>query len=561
MPEQPNPWRLLTAFNTPGKRWPGALRAALAVLIPGSLAILLGYQHEMLLIAAGSFTVFYGEGHPYRSRWRVMSIAGLLLALGAMSGGFVGTVVWGNINAGGSTWWLGLSGLFTLVTATAGAFLQNALRLTPPGSFFIVMTAGGSTMVARLGLNPVDVGLWALVGAVSAVCIGMFPALVHPHYPETQAVDTVERAVTAYADDPHRDIAKKHQAESALQNAWFALSDAGIVSGSRIINEKHAGLAQRALAAHQELAQLTPSHTAEIKSEEMADSPVYLDLSRTSIPHSRPSIAYRVYRSAHPYSHGTITAVKVLTASSLALLLSLILDLGRPDWAIVGVLLTLQWGPDRVPGTVRGLHRLIGSIVGVLLFAGLAALGIHGWSLLLTLAVCSFFAEILVVKNYALCVIFTTPLALLMGGAISQPLDAVVVSRSVEMLLAAIFAIGVLWLLLPNAEPKHHARLVSRCYQAMGNLLGALLTAAPDRVLPERRDLQYELLSERRAAASLAINHPAVAAREWEHHVYIQKLGYKFLDSCTLIHDREFTMSEIKEIAQDVRNAEAMYRD
>lgn len=59
--------------------------------------------------------------------------------------------------------------------------MQNALRLPPPGAFFIVMTAGGATMSAKLGLNPFKVGGWTLLGVASSLIVGMTPWLVHPH--------------------------------------------------------------------------------------------------------------------------------------------------------------------------------------------------------------------------------------------------------------------------------------------------------------------------------------------------------------------------------------------
>lgn len=134
-PQRQNPVKLFTAFHTPGPRWPGALRAALALLIPGGIALLLGYETEMLLIAAGGFTVIYGEGHPYRKRLKVMATAGALLATGAMSGAFIGEVVWGQIASGGSHWWLLLIVVFVTVLATVGTWIQNSLRLPPPRQF------------------------------------------------------------------------------------------------------------------------------------------------------------------------------------------------------------------------------------------------------------------------------------------------------------------------------------------------------------------------------------------------------------------------------------------
>ncbi|MBF6842254.1 hypothetical protein HN289_21705, partial [Acinetobacter baumannii] len=47
LPSRVNPWQLLTAFNSSAPRWPGALRAALAIFLPGAVALLLGYHQEM----------------------------------------------------------------------------------------------------------------------------------------------------------------------------------------------------------------------------------------------------------------------------------------------------------------------------------------------------------------------------------------------------------------------------------------------------------------------------------------------------------------------------------
>lgn len=555
-PQRPSARQLFLAFHTPGPRWPGALRAALALLIPGSIALLLGFEQEMLLIAAGGFTVIYGEGHPYRKRIRVMLIAGLLLALGATSGALIGEVVWSRINDGGSHWWLLLIAVFTTAIATAGAWIQNALRLPPPGSFFIVMVAGGSTMVARLGLDPVEVGLWALVGVATGIALGMLPALRDPHRPQEQAVEVLERAVKSYAEAPESPIARHHQAETALANAWFALSDAGVLAGGRVRRRSQEDLVARVHRAHTRLAILN-TRVPDTARDEVSDTPNYVDLSRTAIPHSRPSITYRLYRSASLYSHATLTALKVLVAALACGVTGIALGLGRPDWAIVSALLTLQWGPDKIAGSIRGVHRLIGSIVGIGLYALFHLAGVEGFSLLIALAVCQFFAEIFVVRNYAICVIFTTPLALLMGNAITEPLAAIMVSRTAEVLLSIVFALLALWFFMPDTEARHHDRLLRRSIQAMGALLGRLLTAKPADALNERRDLQYELLSERRATQTLAADAPVDGRRIWPRHLRLQRAGYTLLDYCTTNDGRELRLGEIGELATLVREATA----
>lgn len=553
LPPAPNPWQLLTAFHTPGPRWPGALRAALAMLIPGSLALLFGLDHEVVLITAGSCTVIYGEGHPFRTRIKVLVIAAALIIMGTGSGALVGQTVWGHINAGDTHWWLLLTAVFSCAIAGALLFVSNALRLPPPGPFFIVMVASASTMTPRLGVEPWQVSLFASIGALSAIVIGMAPALFHPQQPEESAVEVLEGAIAALQECGGVNVARRHQAETALANAWFALSDAKVVRGGKVIDQSRTQLVERALAAQQELARLSAGLTD--TGATASDSPSYVNTSRVTIPHTRPSVTFRLYRSASWHSHATVTTVRILSAALAASVVGIALDFDRPDWAIVSAVMMLQMGPDLIPGTIRGVHRLVGSIVGIGAFALIHLLDPNPWGLLFFLAFTQFMAEIFVVRNYAITVNFTTPLALLMGGATHTELAPVLVSRIAETTIATAFAIAALWLVFRGADQVRHAELVERCYGAMGNLIGALTTKTPDAALASRRALQHELLGERGAIQSLAANCRAVAEQRWDSHLRLQDAGYAVLDYCTAHADRELELEEIEQLAQRVRRS------
>ncbi|WP_018296090.1 FUSC family protein [Corynebacterium lubricantis] len=550
LPERPNPWRLFTTFHSSAPRWPGALRAATAVTVPGAIALALGHENAIVLIASGGFIVIYGEGHPYRSRIKVMLIAALMLVAGATAGAFVGSVMWEQLNAGGSQWWLMLSGMFTVLLATIGAYAQNALQLRPPGVFFIVMVAGGSTMLARSGLNPLEVGGWAILGAASAILVGMSGALVHPHGPERQAVITADKAVANF-EEAEPTIGKHHQAQTAVSDAWSALGDAGIISGGKVVHPSQRHLVERTQDAHRRLvvrnSEVGYSHNND------DDLGVLFDEQRMVIPHTRPSVMYRLTRSANRHSHAYITAEKVFIATTLAALVGVSLGFDRPDWAVVSALLMLQWGPDRVPGQIRGIHRLVGSLIGIGLFGIFQYFEVSGWTLLLALAFCQFGAEIFVVKNYAITVVFTTPLALLMGSSLTQPLGEVFVARTGEVFLSIVFGSLALWLWRPNAERQNHYRLLLRCQKAMGSLLGALMVTTPEGAKEERRDLQYELLSERRSVNSLAMDHPDDALEVWADHVDVQHSGYAMLDFCNAHNDEELSTTQVAELADDLK--------
>lgn len=512
---------------------------------------MLGFSDEMLLIVAGGCVVIYGEGHPFRSRWKVMSLAGLCLLAGAVAGSFVGSVVFSEMAAGGSHWWLLLTALLTTCYATAGAFVQNALRLPPPGSFFLVMITGGSTMLARLGFNPVEVGGWALIGVISAMIIGMSPALWNKRAPQEKAVQVLENALDNLEKSDAYAFAVHHQAQTALTDAWFMLADAGAIRGGTIADRAQADLVERVIAANHRIIALRAKLGIHSESN-IVDTPNMIDQTRSQIPLSRPSAAYRIFRSFEPYSHASMTAMKVATACMASGVVSLALGLDRPDWAVVSALMVLQWGPDRTAGSIRGIHRFVGSILGILLYAGLHYLELGPLGMLIALALCQFGAEVLVVKNYALTNIVTTPLALLMGGNISGPLAPTVISRISEVTVSIIFSLIVLQLWRASADEKHYLRHINRSFRQMSTLLGGLLTSKPKHVLEQRRDLQYELLSERQAIVSLAVNHPEKAQSYWSAHREIRHAGYLLLDFCRAHADDRISMAQIEQLSAEV---------
>lgn len=441
---------------------------------------------------------------------------------------------------------------------------QQMLLIT--GGFFIIMVSGGATMVAKQGMNPVEVGGWALLGAATATVIGMLPALWGLHRPEITAVERPEKAVASYAADPAPTVARTHQVETLLVTTWYILFDAGHARGgestSRVVPSESTTLSeelvQRTLTAHVRLARSNPSvgRRDDSAAEELTDTPNYIDLTRHTVPLARPSIRYRVYRSLHWYSQATMASIKVTVACLGAGVLGIACGFDRPDWAVLSAMLVLQWGPERRSGTIRGLHRVIGSVVGVGIFGVLHLLGVHDWTLLLALAACQLFAEVFVVKNYALTVMVSTSLALLMGGAIPLPLGEVVSARWAEIGLATVCSVAVLWLYPRVAAVRHAQRLVNRSFEAMGALLGELMTASSvQEDLSQRHDLQYELLSERRAAQSVALDAAGFAGLHWPRHLAIQRAGYRLLDFCTDAGDRTASPEEITRLAATVKDA------
>ena len=396
IPQRPSTTQLLTAFNSASVRWPGALRAGLAILIPGAIALLTGHDYAILLISTGAFTVIFGEGHPYRTRPRIMLTAGTALITVAAVGVLVGHLIFA---PGHGHWWLLLAGLYSTALAAVCGFAQNGLRLPPPGTFFLVMVGGGSVMLARTDVTVGQLLFWALTGMVASLVLGMAPALMDLHGPERRAVASLEKAASAFQDGHDDSLARHHQAQTALFAAWQALSDAHIIRGGRVIDPQGAHLVERTLAAQHTIVAHNRALDLGADSDQLTDYVTDVDPNRTAIPHTRPTGRYRLYRAAVRDSHAMVTTQKVVLSAAITVLVGLSLGFDRPDWGVVSAFLMLQWGPNHVPGTVRGIHRMLGSVVGVLLFSVLHYFGINGWTLLLALAACQFCAEIFVAKN------------------------------------------------------------------------------------------------------------------------------------------------------------------
>ena len=111
---------------------------------------------------------------------------------------------------------------------------------------------------------------------------------------------------------------------------------------------------------------------------------------------------------------GPLTPIAVRTALGCALAgyASLALGIGRPYWALVTAAslyqanLTLTWS--------RGVQRVVGNLVGVLLFAAVAPLAHLGQAaLVLCCLAFNFGAEALIGRNYWLGSVCVTPMALL----------------------------------------------------------------------------------------------------------------------------------------------------
>jgi uncharacterized membrane protein YccC len=140
-----------------------------------------------------------------------------------------------------------------------------------------------------------------------------------------------------------------------------------------------------------------------------------------------------------------VILIRLVIASAIAVAVSAPLGVHRTYWVLLTVIAILQNGRRLRLTALRGVHRVLGTLVGLGLFALVLLWNPHGLWLALTLATLQFVVELVVIGNYGVALVFITPLALLIAAQ-GDPRDVgtVVLTRVIDTLLGAGIALVVL---------------------------------------------------------------------------------------------------------------------
>ncbi|MDN6259556.1 MAG: FUSC family protein [Corynebacterium sp.] len=134
-----------------------------------------------------------------------------------------------------------------------------------------------------------------------------------------------------------------------------------------------------------------------------------------------------------------------------------------PYWAQVAAVVPLS-APGHRQQVERGLHRITGTVLGVGVAAFLLSFPSEPWQILVWVVVMQFLAEMVVLRNYPLALVFSTPLALLMVFlAHPQPVSTLLGARVAETAIGAVVGIGVV--LLSAWLARRRPRAVRRAEQ------------------------------------------------------------------------------------------------
>jgi uncharacterized membrane protein YccC len=403
------------------------------------------------------------------------------------------------------------------VLAALQKALCDATRIGPPGNVVLTFVSSASLFAPQpLGQVPGHLAL-SLAAGGWAWLVGMAPGLLRPHGPERRATAGALDTAAAYAATPRtvdgdgpgaaRDRAA---AAAAVQAAWQSLS----ATGPRSTRTRHAleRLVVRAEVALAAPSDADPEQLRTWARELTATGPVP-DVHDPEAADRLLGVEAELAAPARPLRHqlGPLAPIAVRTAVGCALAgyASLALGIGRPYWALVTAAslyqanLHLTWS--------RGVQRVVGNLVGVLLFAAVVPLAHLGpAALVLCCLAFNFGAEALMGRNYWLGSVCVTPMALLITEftGFRQP-GQLITERVVDTLVGAV--VGFLCaVVVTNRRAGDRVEdalaAVERCRERTARLL-AEPAPAPTALEAARRSL----------AAALTDLHATVdaASGEW----------------------------------------------
>ncbi|WP_158079268.1 FUSC family protein [Actinomadura sp. CNU-125] len=236
----------------------------------------------------------------------------------------------------------------------------------------------------------------------------------------------------------------------------------------------------------------------------------------------------RAAASRHSLVAASAARVAVCTAAAVGAAFAA--GLSQPYWAAIAVCAVLQ-GQTLTGTWQRAINRSIGTVAGLGVAALLLPLHPHGVAVALIVGVLQFVVELLVARNYALAVMFITPLTLLLVEAAHPGASPVpfAESRLVNTLLGC--AIGVVGghLLWRRATGRRVSAVLATAIRVEGRLLAAVMAGRPrHEIVQARRDAQSSLLNLRDVYVQAVGDHPA-AETLWPRLVAAERLGYLIL--------------------------------
>lgn len=505
-------------INPAPGRWKFALRAGICMAVPVLIGWLLDDTGAGLIAIIGGFTSLYGSGRPYRNRAGYLAAVALFFAAAVALGDWAAAIPW--------------LGLVTVTAIAMTAVLVcHALHVGPPGAFMFVLGCAAGTATAATHLPPWHIGLLVLAGGAFSWMVHMVGVLWEPRGPETRAVAAARKAVGRYLET--RDSADRHLAARTLHQAWNTLVNFQPARTTPDVTLDR--LRAENLHLHRVFG-------AAVAAADLPDIDGSFDTAPAQgfrLPLGRPGNAALLRRALTPGSESMRLALRVGVAVALSGLTALMFIADHSYWAMAAAVLVLYQGFDWARTVVRGVERMVGTLIGLGVAAAILTWQPQGWWLVASIAVLQFVIEMFVVRNYAIAVIFITPLALTIaaGGRPVDDLAHFLITRGLDTVIGCVVALLVYWVALRRRGPAPLNAAVAGTRGAIErtevHLRAGAVTSAPARAA--RRDLQLAamtLLDVYQGAIGGSAEQRAEAERLWPAIAETEHVAYQTLAAC-----------------------------
>jgi uncharacterized membrane protein YccC len=526
-----------------------ALRATLAVALPLSAGVAAGRPELGAAASFGALAVLYVPQAPYRYRARVVRRVGL---------GLVAAVLLGSLAAGHGV----VTALVAGLVAGTASFACQAAELPPPRELMLVMAVLAATDMPSDPAGAATRAGLAAAGALVAWLLTMAPALAGRwRAPEQAAVAAAMGAVAGLLDavGSAGAGAARHAAVTGVQRARAAASQAALPPGHPLAGLVVAAEALLEAALHVEVeatAPLDPGWAAAVRAlvpavhglpvgnvvlpETAATAGAGLltraltDARTASAPPAAertlppwPALHRQLAAGLRRHSVVLPSAARIGIAVAVGVGLGQALGLGHAYWVGLTAAAVLQ-GSNLAVTRGRVLHRLAGTVAGVVLTFAVLGWNPPLWVVVLAVAAAQFAVELVIPVHYGLAVTAITVLALGLFhlGSPTQDVSSALGARLIDTAIGAALALVLRRVLWPRATvarlPQRQARVVAAVRAVFASAWSPELRPR----LPERRRLLQTELAALRVVHADALADAGRADAGWPVSAAAEELAF-----------------------------------
>ncbi|NMN95274.1 FUSC family protein [Antrihabitans stalactiti] len=542
-PSGSSPFRGAFIIREAHRRWPIALRVGLCALTTIFIGWAAGDIQAGLLAAIGVFTASYGSRRPYLNRAIHLAVIAVCIAVAVALGVWASSVVW-------------VAVLTVSAIAVVATFVCNALSVEPPGAYLFVLVCASGAAMAGADVSPVRVGVLVFAGGAMAWVFHMVGALFQPRGPEKAAVTAAGMAVAEFVEaiGTAAEEATQQRAAQALLESWSMLvarqhapakSDTTLLRLRALNREQHLVFAEALnVSAGNEAAAADLANRARQLAVLAADpsriesAGIEVPIDTTATPIGRPGPFALLRAAAKPGSRSVLVAGRVGVAALLAGAVASAFGIDHVYWAISAAVLMLHGDLDWLRTVQKSFERLLGTWAGLLISGVILAAHPQGLWLAVIAALLKFAVQMTTVRNYALAVVFVTPVAMMLAFA-GQDIDVmhVLLARGLDTLVGCASALVVFAVTTRHMDSRRLPDAIAQTLAGVGTTVRFLarteLTTPAARAA--RRDLHTSamaLLPTYSASVGGSPGQRSAAERLWPAVVATERLAYRMLATC-----------------------------